>query len=221
MKINCEIIKDLLPLYCDDVCSQASKAIVEEHTSKCSECLDELKALKNESVSVVIESNEEIAKKDILKKVKRKILLKRIIAIVLAVTVTTGIALLITYKLGEHIPIKYYDGLVEVSDKNGYPEIYYTAENDSYETMRGQNINITVNGETKKIFVFYAIETLYTKYFENDEPHMAWDLRKTQVNSTDDYYAIYYYVFENANFYENPDFEKDLEQNGILLWQAE
>ncbi len=30
MQVNCEIIKDLLPLYHDDVCSQESKKLVEE-----------------------------------------------------------------------------------------------------------------------------------------------------------------------------------------------
>lgn len=29
MKISCEIIQDLLPLYCDGVCSQDSKQVVE------------------------------------------------------------------------------------------------------------------------------------------------------------------------------------------------
>ena len=31
MKISCDIIRDLLPLYKDNVCSDASKDMVEEH----------------------------------------------------------------------------------------------------------------------------------------------------------------------------------------------
>lgn len=36
--VSCEIIEDLLPLYLDDICSQASKDLVEEHLSSCQKC---------------------------------------------------------------------------------------------------------------------------------------------------------------------------------------
>lgn len=49
MKIACEIIKDLLPLYQDGVCSKESKAIVEEHMAECDNCKAELDAM-NEMV---------------------------------------------------------------------------------------------------------------------------------------------------------------------------
>lgn len=36
--MNCEIIKDLIPLYIDDCCSSDSATAVKEHIRKCSEC---------------------------------------------------------------------------------------------------------------------------------------------------------------------------------------
>ena len=42
MKISCEIIKDLLPLYFDGVCSKESMAMVEEHLAECDNCKAEL-----------------------------------------------------------------------------------------------------------------------------------------------------------------------------------
>ncbi|MGN0295440.1 MAG: zf-HC2 domain-containing protein [Lachnospiraceae bacterium] len=38
MKINCEIVKDLLPLYVDGVCTQESRKAVEEHLESCKTC---------------------------------------------------------------------------------------------------------------------------------------------------------------------------------------
>lgn len=38
MKIVCQVIEDLLPLYIDDVCSKESKEIVEEHLKGCTKC---------------------------------------------------------------------------------------------------------------------------------------------------------------------------------------
>jgi len=45
MKISCEIIKDLLPLYYDGVCSNESKALVDEHLAECDNCKSELQTM--------------------------------------------------------------------------------------------------------------------------------------------------------------------------------
>ena len=42
MNISCEIIRDLLPLYHDKVCSGESSKLVEEHLITCEECKSEL-----------------------------------------------------------------------------------------------------------------------------------------------------------------------------------
>lgn len=35
MKISCDVIKDLLPLYIDDILSNDSKNLVDEHIEEC------------------------------------------------------------------------------------------------------------------------------------------------------------------------------------------
>lgn len=47
-KVSCEIIKDMLPLYYDEVCSDDSKRMVEEHLSECNNCKMELEKIQNE-----------------------------------------------------------------------------------------------------------------------------------------------------------------------------
>ena len=46
MKISCNIVKDLLPLYLDDVCSNDSKAAVDEHILDCIYCKVELQNMQ-------------------------------------------------------------------------------------------------------------------------------------------------------------------------------
>ncbi|CAC9928828.1 hypothetical protein PEPCOX59622_00444 [Aedoeadaptatus coxii] len=46
MKISCKIIEDLLPLYIDEVCSEESKKLIEEHLSECSQCNEKLNRMK-------------------------------------------------------------------------------------------------------------------------------------------------------------------------------
>ena len=43
MKISCNVIRDLLPLYHDDVCSEESRELIEEHIKICDDCKSELK----------------------------------------------------------------------------------------------------------------------------------------------------------------------------------
>lgn len=45
-KVSCGIIKDLLPLYYDEVCSGESKIMVEEHLNDCSSCKSELDRIR-------------------------------------------------------------------------------------------------------------------------------------------------------------------------------
>jgi predicted anti-sigma-YlaC factor YlaD len=46
MNVSCEIVKDLLPLYFDDVCSSDSKTMIERHLVTCDSCKSELQTMK-------------------------------------------------------------------------------------------------------------------------------------------------------------------------------
>lgn len=48
MRVSCPIIRDLLPLYHDEVCSDDSKAMVEQHLAECGSCRAELQAMAEE-----------------------------------------------------------------------------------------------------------------------------------------------------------------------------
>ncbi len=47
-KVSCEIIKDLLPLYYDEVCSSESKKMVAEHLAGCNSCKSELDIIRTD-----------------------------------------------------------------------------------------------------------------------------------------------------------------------------
>ena len=59
MKYDCELIRDLLPLYQDDICSPGSKMAVEEHLSECKGCTDYLQSLRSgEEIESVINAEK-------------------------------------------------------------------------------------------------------------------------------------------------------------------
>lgn len=90
MKYPCEIIRDLLPLYVDDVVSEESRSAVDEHLTECDSCRemrDELRAnnVINDDSCENCENKEEKIMTDSLKKVKLQINRKQRRAIALAV----------------------------------------------------------------------------------------------------------------------------------------
>lgn len=79
MKINCNIIQDLLPLYIDDFCSKESSSLVEEHLRECETCSKIYNEQKSE-----IKVNAEVIKDNLkAKKPFKKITRNFIVSIVL------------------------------------------------------------------------------------------------------------------------------------------
>ena len=77
MKIECSVIKDLLPVYIDNCCSTESKQLVDEHLKECEICNDSYKHMKasivdeTEDKSCVLEKHDELIIKKGIKKLRR------------------------------------------------------------------------------------------------------------------------------------------------------
>lgn len=68
MKYNCNVIRDLLPLYADDACSEESRAVVDEHLQECADCGNVLARLRENEIETDLQSE----KKDVLQYGARK-----------------------------------------------------------------------------------------------------------------------------------------------------
>ena len=78
MKISCNIIRDLLPLYAEDLASEDTRTMVEEHLCTCEDCTEALNDMKKKAPVPV-----EVAP-DSLQKVKKTIRRKRVLSVVAA-----------------------------------------------------------------------------------------------------------------------------------------
>lgn len=90
MKMSCNIIEDLLPLYVDDMVSEDSRKLVEEHLKECPSCrkMQEEMVKENRLSATGNRSNSEKTNKteaESLKKIRRRIRKKRIASVILAV----------------------------------------------------------------------------------------------------------------------------------------
>lgn len=83
-KLNCDVIQDLLPLYVDEVCSEASKQVVVEHLVECTECSEMIEKFKKYDVSVPLQ----VEKNNSFQKLLAKLRLRKILLIFSCVVVT-------------------------------------------------------------------------------------------------------------------------------------
>ena len=68
MKNSCDVIRDLLPLYADDACSQDSRDMVDEHLAECPECSGMLRRLRSNEIETGLRQE----KQDVLEYGARK-----------------------------------------------------------------------------------------------------------------------------------------------------
>ena len=95
MKITCNIIEDLLPLYVDDMVSEDSRKLVEEHLKGCPDCrkMQEEMMRENRLTAGIKDGNSVQINKteaESLKKIRRRIRKKRILSVILAVVLVAA-----------------------------------------------------------------------------------------------------------------------------------
>ncbi len=218
MKINCEIIRDLLPLYCDDFCSESSKKLVEEHLSSCNECCTEAEKIKSKLTAVNVD--EEKSKMQLFKKIKKKITFQKLAAIALTV-LFTGCALWGGIKIiNKSSPIEYYDGLVRVYEAGKKHEIFYTGTENGYAKVNCVQFEISENGEIKKILCFYLEESIHSKYFKDKYSTYIREVQTETDGSVQGVTQIYYMIYNQQLTESNDALWKEIQENGVLLWKA-
>ena len=59
MKLNCNVIRDLLPLYVDQICSEESRELVDEHLTGCRDCSVILQQMRSTDIEAGLKSETE------------------------------------------------------------------------------------------------------------------------------------------------------------------
>lgn len=135
---TCEMVKDLIPLYVDGVCSEGSKVFIREHLEECEECRKYLASIEDGSTPVIPDSEiDEMQKSEtsFLKKVKHKIAIQKLVFCGTLFAIVFGLFVLyenpMENELLNKIPV--LDKRISITDvqisevcqlKNGY--VYFT-----------------------------------------------------------------------------------------------
>ena len=112
--MKCEIIRDLLPLYLDELTSEESNEAIREHLEECEECKGILEQMQKET-EIEADEGESEKKINIFRKLNRK--MKLYIAATLAVCMVVGVFVNKVYEVGFPIDPRLVKMEVRVSEK--------------------------------------------------------------------------------------------------------
>lgn len=230
MKDSCEVIKDLLPLYYDDVCSNESRNMVEKHLTECDSCKRYLDNMNSDFIQNDIERAAEQVKFDKLKGIKKKLFQKKVMISAVSVLCAFviffgGSSLVFHYQM----PIPYSDGLVRVYiTDDGALDITFNGK-DYYCSYEFTKL-IEKDGIEQNVAFIYYTDTIWTKYFS--KPHsnemfknsiemFSYNVESGEIKQPNkDITAVYYLIgdYDDYSMMSSEEFAEVLEDT-ILIWE--
>lgn len=215
-KIKCSVIQDLLPLYVDEVVSDDTKSLVNEHLLTCEICKNEYEQLKG-TLYVPIENKATLFSQLNKRWNRRKWLL--IFGSVLTTTLL-GFALF-SFIFHYAKPIPYTADLFELEETaDGTLVLNYFGESHAGTHMT-HPLEVEINGEKKNISLIYYDETIAnspTSNFLREDKRIGPDRLELVDSETVD--AVYYGDFDlDKVTKEKEQTWEDLLQQMTLIWE--
>lgn len=222
MNCPCEVIRDLLALYLDDVCSKESRTLVEEHLQECAECRAYFAAMQDaeKSTEPVPDAESECRKASSLRAVKRKMLHKQILSaaavvLLLAVLAAAGIGIL---KNTTRVVSDTQSLAVSMVDGSLVGRLY----GSEYQDVKIKRVSVQENGQ-KKEYLFYSVsDTLWDDLITAPAMLSEYVLcpKEKDADSVD---AVYYYTGDAAGLETKTaeQLEKEILPDAALLWERE
>lgn len=216
-KINCNIIRDILPLYVDGVVSDETKEMVEEHLKCCEECKKEGELMKHE---VYIPAEKEAS---LIKNFKKKWRNKKLI-ISGASILLTGLILYGTFCFVFHYDtvVPYTESLIKIETQDNDMLVSHYYGVSYYSISATHPIKLEIDGKEKNVIFLYYAETIaksHSKKLINreefrDERNFIFPLDyKENVD------VIYYADFDMRKIFEERNNWDKVLENAVLIWE--
>ena len=148
MKINCDVVKDLLPQYYDGTLKEDTRNLVKAHLDECEECrayLEEIKKINEELDKGVMPETPRMGEIGALNKIKKRLAHKRL------VTVIVTIAAVFVVLLGAYIYANMHYTYIPYEDTGIVVKGNEIRTSKNYARLMG--ISDKINGENVE-FIF-------------------------------------------------------------------
>lgn len=189
-KVDCEIINDIMPLYVEEMVSDTTKRMVEEHIDECSECSIKLKEMRkkiNIPVDNIITP---------MVSLKKKMFQKKLGIIVLSMISALTLAILGLIYVTAPIPLEYDKSFINI-EKLDDERVLATISNEvvGYDiNSYPSEISDSVNSDfTEYIYHITLWNSLWNEYFTKGEER-SFIINKKVDDGYYDVKSIYYYT---------------------------
>ncbi len=227
--ITCNVVKDILPLYIDDVVSDDTRKIVEEHLGSCSACRIEAEEMKR-GIEIPLDSQIEIDEAGMIKDLKIKFLKKKmLVAIISAVAALVAAALLYTYASVSRTVIPFDDSKISITESGGKLYAMYNGNDmagvSSIDPASDDADNYDTNNEEgSSVCVFYLYSTPLSRItgaFKSDSAGDGGGSVMMYLCETTETDSIYYAGFDGSRWKNDPSSETTAAiANGQLVWDG-
>ena len=177
-KINCNVIQDILPLYIDDVVSDDTKELVEEHLQNCEICqrvYHETKTDLENDMKVSVQTKESSNEANDLKNFRKFLKKRKIKTILLSIAATIVCFVAVFMFMNKHVTyISYKDAGITIIEDNK-DEVTYDITLANLEEAARQagkpykewsgNIALKIGGRGESASTYNA-NVLTDQYFE-------------------------------------------------------
>jgi hypothetical protein len=216
-KNNCNIIKDLLPLYVDGVVSLETKDWVDEHLLNCDTCRQQSTFMQQEIV-IPAERNT-----DQLQAVKKKWRNKKLSIAAISVLITS-LLLVGLYNVVFHYNtfIPYSDTLIKIEEQDDGMLVSHYYGDSYYFFSANHPRPMIIDGAERQVMFIYYTKTLADSYglklFERstERKEQAFMFPLDNKQNVD---AIYYTKFDSKKIVGGGDTWEEALQDAVLLWE--
>ena len=216
-EIKCTIIQDILPLYIDEVVSQDTKEMVDQHLQHCEKCQKEYETMK---IKLYIPAEN---KAPVIKKINKKWRKKKVIVSIVSVLATAIIlfgAFAYVFYFERVIPYSKSLIKIEMQNDNQLVSHYY---GKSYAGVNETHpMQLEVDGEKKNVSFIYYTKTIAdspSRNLLNNEEGLNEQGYTFNLADSEKVDAVYYADFDVEKITAGKDSWDSILKRAVLIWE--
>lgn len=218
MNYPCDLIQDLLPLYLDDVCSEQSKTVVEQHLLKCPNCRKYYSAMREADEIIIVPPNaeREIQKATSFQSIKKTLFRKQILIAAVSIIVLAIIAFAVISVLKNSVGIVEYEDNISVSMIDGSLVGRLNGSQETY--IKIIRTTIEADGQEENYLFYYLSDTKWNDLTTSRQVFSEYVLCPMDKGA-DQIDRVYYYTGDYTGIETmGSDKLQEIINASVLLW---
>ncbi len=218
MKYPCNLVRDLLPLYHDGICSDESSEVIETHLSECNTCKAFYEELcKSDAIiNTPLNSENEIKKANSFKGIKKKLLRKQILIGVIVFVVLVSLIFSVISMLKNSEQLIMFDDNITVYMTEG--NLIGRLTGNEANCLEIKRVEITVEGKSNTYLFFCLSGTKWNELTTSDNTFSEYSLCPADKGA-EAIDFVYYYNGDYEKFKDiNEQQLKSILKQSYMLW---